>query len=69
MLPNERNPRYPSPYIAHTRARLARMLVLLFTIALVADALFAHAVPEAVLVILARLLAQVISSYFRREDA
>ncbi|NJL06643.1 MAG: hypothetical protein HC911_17415 [Chloroflexaceae bacterium] len=69
MLQEERNTRRPSVSRSITHARLTRVLVLLFTIALVADALFPHAVPGAVLVILARLLELVISAAVRRSDA
>jgi uncharacterized membrane protein YoaK (UPF0700 family) len=66
MLPKERNARRPA---ASTRERLTFVLVLLFVIVLLVVVLFPQAVPDEVIVIIARLLELVISYYFRRGEA
>jgi t-SNARE complex subunit (syntaxin) len=65
MLQKERNARR---YAASNRERLTFVLVLLFIIVLLVVAIFPQAVPGEVIVIIARLLELVISSYFRRGE-
>lgn len=69
MRQNEYSVHSPTASIHATRARLAGVLVLLFLIVLLVAVLFPQAMPGEVVVIIARLLEQVISFYFRRGDA